>query len=409
MPTLPKPANYTIHTAVFSSGERFPVLLHKATGQPVSLPTRYVVDERRDQKQASTIDKDVRVIGWLYQWAANNGEDLEVRLRVGPDIFPTEITSFARYLRSLRQDKIVGVIVPTDGDYDQTGERVILSPQTFNDYMGIVKAFLLWSIETRRDRDKNISAGEIDDAKRRIERAFNAQFVAAGSPPRLYGLSDANCSILTEAVRPEALNNPFNKPTRLRNYTIICLLIETGIRRSELCKLRVEDLVLGGASPFIKVVRRPDDPLDPRRREPRVKTRGRSIPISKNMARLLVAYLRERGKQPDPFVFVSTRGGTPLIREGINEICYQICRRFPELREAELTPHSLRRTFNDRLLEAARAEGWKQQQIDDLQRYLNGWTEGSMQGFAYNAQFIEGHAMEIAAVMQRGLYTRPLI
>lgn len=58
---------FLIHTPVFPSGERFPILLWSDSRQPVSLPTRYIVDERRDYQKTSTIEKDVRSIKWLYE------------------------------------------------------------------------------------------------------------------------------------------------------------------------------------------------------------------------------------------------------------------------------------------------------------------------------------------------------
>jgi len=56
---------YRVHTTVFSTGERFPVLLHQQTFQPVVLVTRYVIDRRRETKQSGTIERDVRVLKWL--------------------------------------------------------------------------------------------------------------------------------------------------------------------------------------------------------------------------------------------------------------------------------------------------------------------------------------------------------
>lgn len=108
----PVPSPVVVYTAVFDSGERFPVLLDKNTGQPIILPTRYVIDCRRDRRQASTIERDVRVLGWLYEWASTVQIDLEVRLRRGPPVTATEVPSFARFLRHLRPEKVAGSVIP---------------------------------------------------------------------------------------------------------------------------------------------------------------------------------------------------------------------------------------------------------------------------------------------------------
>jgi hypothetical protein len=66
--TSPDPTNkYFCRISIFPSGERFPVLLSVETCQPVVLPTRYVIDERRETKQTGTISRDIRVLGWFYE------------------------------------------------------------------------------------------------------------------------------------------------------------------------------------------------------------------------------------------------------------------------------------------------------------------------------------------------------
>jgi hypothetical protein len=71
---------------------------------------RYVIDERRDTRQASTIEKDVRVICWLYQWCSSVGIDLEERLRSRGTLTAKEVQGVTRWLRSGRKQKVVGAI-----------------------------------------------------------------------------------------------------------------------------------------------------------------------------------------------------------------------------------------------------------------------------------------------------------
>src|SRR5690242_10515838 len=92
-------AKYETRIAIFSSGERFPVVLDAATYQPISLPIRFVVDRRRDFRQSGTIERDVRVLKWLYEWADDLNIDLERQLRMGNALTVNHIVSFCRHLR----------------------------------------------------------------------------------------------------------------------------------------------------------------------------------------------------------------------------------------------------------------------------------------------------------------------
>ena len=98
-------SRYYVYTAVFSSGERFPVVLEQSTAQPVILPARYVVDRRREFCQASTLERDVRVLSWFYEWASVVQLNLEHRLRHGPPLSSREIVSLAQYLRTTRRNE----------------------------------------------------------------------------------------------------------------------------------------------------------------------------------------------------------------------------------------------------------------------------------------------------------------
>jgi integrase len=395
---------YLVYTAVFSSGERFPVMLDRLTAQPVILPTRYVVDRRREFCQASTLEKDVRVLAWFYEWANGIQLDLEHRLRRGPPLTSTEIVSFARYIRLRRNAKLVGPIDPPYARERDNQAPPVLYPTVVNTYLAVIRAFVLWAIETHYANGIDDTA-DLDRAIRKIGTIFQSQVMNTPVHSPKYGLSTEDTEFLLGCANPASDCNPFNKPSRLRNYTIFRVLLETGIRRGELCKLRVKDLNTHGASPFIKVVRQPDDPNDPRRREPRVKTRERIIPITNSLCKRIIQYLALRPRYiKHPYLFVNTRTGAPLTLDGVTEIFLQVNSRFERFRNVELTPHTLRRTFNDRLLDSARRMGWEDQRVRDLQNYLNGWSEQSQQGAIYARTFIEQSALELAEAMQKTLY-----
>jgi integrase len=383
-----------VHRCVFASGERFPVLIGE-DGFPISLPTRFIIDRIRDRRQANTIEAKVRAIGFLYQWA-NSCEtpvDLESRLRLPLPLTRAEVTSFCRFLRACR----VHDVIPFEWKAVRPAEDIgVLGNNTFNTYLSNVREFVIWAAECKSSPSPGPS--EI----RKTERLFESEKLTATPPRKLYGLDARQQEELLRIVEPDAKDSPFNKPVRLRNQLIIRILIETGIRRGELCKLRIEDVqTKGDADAYIEVVRRPDDRWDPRHNEPAVKTRGRRIPISNGLKSLILAYLqRSRGRVRHPYLFTDPSTGIPIGPQVENKITAQIRKCCPIMVEANLTPHTLRRTFNGNLWERSKQLGWDEGKIKRITNYLNGWTETSQQSAIYQRKQIEQDAFELLAVIQ---------
>ncbi len=392
---------YITHIALFSSGERFPVLLHEDTYQPVVLPTRYVVDERRETKQPGTIIRDLRVLGWLYGWCDQCGIDLEARLRQGGMLAVGEISGFCRYLRARRNTVLIGSIGPSG-----QGQCGLLSPVSFNSYLGVIEDFLVWAayefipaaIPVSEVRDS------VETAKERIRRAFRSNKLGGRSAEQRYGLSAEEVDALRLVVKPGAAQNPFKKPLQFRNYLIIELMLATGIRRGELLKIKLHHLPQGPKT-TLTIEHSPDDASDPRRNEPHVKTREREIPLPKLLAIGLWDYVRRHRRRGNhSYLFTSQRAGAPLDAAGVNWIFDLLIKRcFPHLK-GKLHPHVLRHTFNQRLMEEAQTLGWSDDQRRKVQTYLNGWSEGSRMPEVYTRRLIEIQAMELAERYQATLY-----
>jgi integrase len=392
---------YIIHTALFTSGERFPALLHADTYQPVVLPTRYIIDERRETKQPGTIVRDVRVLGWFYEWCDQCGIDLEARLRQGEMLTVGEISGFCRYLRARRNTTLIGSIGSSSRE-----QCDVLSPVSFNSYLGVIEDFLVWAAYEFIPAATPV--GEVRDsvetAKERIRRAFRSNKLGGRSAEQRYGLSPDEVEALRLVIKPGAAQNPFKRPLQFRNYLIIELMLATGIRRGELLKIKLPHLPQGPKT-TLTIEHSPDDASDPRRNEPHVKTREREIPLPKLLAMELWSYVqqhRQRGNHS--YLFTSQRGGAPLDAASVNWIFDLLVKRcFPHLK-GKLHPHVLRHTFNQRLMEQAQALGWGDDQRHKVQTYLNGWSEGSRMPEVYTRRLIETQAMELAERYQAALY-----
>jgi integrase len=396
---------YICYTALFDGGERFPVLLYGETYQPVVLCTRYVIDERRELKQAGTIGQDVRVLRWFYCWADIRGIDLEERLRSGKLLTKAEISGFCKYLRAARTESIIGSIGANNRE--GSGRIPVISPATFNAYIGTVKDFLLWAA---REFIPNNSAREqlqrtIESAIDRINRSFRSRRMSGKKTVDRRGLTRDEVDEIRRIIEPGLEANPFKRSLQLRNYLIFVLMLETGLRRGELLKLKVRHLPRG-AKTTLSVERKPDDIDDPRLNEPRVKTLMREIEISKQLSIALWRYVREclrKGSNSDDFLFRSVRDGLPLNSSGVNWLFSQIVKCLPHLK-GRLSPHVMRHTYNVRLVETAQSMGWEEKRIEEFQRYVNGWSENSVMPSHYTKSLIQQQANEVARKYQESLY-----
>jgi len=220
---------------------------------------------------------------------------------------------------------------------------------------------------------------------------------------------------LMKVVKEDSPDNPYKSPgVRTRNALMFNVMYETGMRSGEILALKIEDI--DWHSGKICVVRRHDDPDDPRRRQPVVKTCERDIPISQEFVRQLRAYVMDvRSKVPNanqrPFLFVRLKSGKdqghplsdssfrnrvlgPAIStdsELFNEICRHGFRHNFNYRLSKKIDEHNRRAKLDKTIEPINEK--KEIQI---RMYLNGWaSEGTAK--TYNLR----HIQEISNVLMR--------
>ncbi len=136
-------------------------------------------------------------------------------------------------------------------------------------------------------------------------------------------LSDAHVSKLLEAAKHTA--------SPKRNTAILLLLLDCGLRASELCGLKMKDLdvevrrcyVLGKGS------------------------KHRSVFFGRNTAKALWQHLRAEGRAPDDFVFYAERGRKarePLTRNGLTQLVGRLGQA-AQIKAVRCSPHSLRHTY----------------------------------------------------------------
>ncbi|NOQ14101.1 MAG: tyrosine-type recombinase/integrase [Methyloprofundus sp.] len=221
--------------------------------------------------------------------------------------------------------------------------------------------------------------------KLRTLKDFNTECVAHGE-----SLLPADKFLrLLEVIKPDSNDNPF-KSSRLRNYLVVSLFIQTGIRKGALAKLKIGDCKFWGTFDEISIVKRPDDVADPRRFRPSQKTQPHRSFVPKELMQELKNYIdtvrcRYPASVDHEMIFVAekdSRGtaGDPLSLSSIDKI-------FEKLSEAisfDVHPHLLRHKWNELFTDFAESGGMSIDQQDKLRKYVMGWSRDSQMGALYN-------------------------
>lgn len=167
-----------------------------------------------------------------------------------------------------------------------------------------------------------------------------------------------------EIAEPSNIYNPYTKSVRQRNYLLLWMLYETGMRAGEVLQLKVSDIDF--ARNVVQIQSRHDDPEDKfRTDEPNAKTLERDLPINQDLSDQLRKYvLEERRFIPNAhthkFLFISHKGvskGHPLsltqfsrIVEKIsgNEELADFIKKNGFVVKKRVTRHGFRHDFNNR-------------------------------------------------------------
>lgn len=125
-----------------------------------------------------------------------------------------------------------------------------------------------------------------------------------------------------------------------RDYVLLQIAIQTGLRVSELTSLRQQDVHLG-TGPFVRCEGKG-------RKE-------RAVPLTKQSKATLTSWIREIPDRPEAPLFPSARG-TRLSSDGVQHLLQKhitlACVKCPSLSKKRITPHVLRHTTAVQLLHA---------------------------------------------------------
>ena len=388
----------------FSSGQRLPLLVHgDAAPLPILVPFIYVQLKLR-QRAYNTAAAHLHAILAFYSYARTRDLDIdEAILACHFEAILALLDGYAIWLQSGRQaDNMVARIGKADTVLlQQIGSR------TRDQYLRLLKKYLSWCVTRYIPRARQNSATQADinavfaDVADVIERRFESHIINARPDRTRYrSLTDTQLQIVRTLIRPGAVENPFPERLQLRNWLMIELLLETGIRRGELLKLYTTDINTGSQHAYVSINDREHDPGDPRVEEPALKTHGRTVGISAQLYEVYERYIQsERRPLRDGkpmkllyrYLFISDRG-RPLSIRALSNVLDRLFLTI-ELAHPRLLPtlsaHDFRHTFADRFLAyLVEKRGHDLERATDELRRVCGWSETSTMPRRYAGRYL---------------------
>ena len=413
---------YAVRTSVFTSGERFPLLIDLRTGVPLFDSTVFALTEFRTRNLASaTIEQMLRALKVFLLFCEKHEIDLAERMLDGQLLQLGELDALAQLCRLPMSDiqALVDSSSPVHGrtvlpleSYRAKVRKAIpeiVDPGTRIRY---IRRFIGWLADRRL-----LSMGGLHPS--RTVLLSTKDIVVSGLTARIpidKGRNKANRhKALDEAAQKRlwqitGVNLPENpwqgRHARLRNDLIVRWLMGLGVRRGELLGIKVKDVNFRANQVFI--ARRADDPSDPRVNQPNAKTADRLLPVSDDLARRTRQYiLEERRRFPKArkheFLFVAN-GGAPLSVRGLNRVFEVLSKKHPEL--LGVFPHIFRHTNNYNFSKLADEHGMDPETEKKTRSQLMGWSETSGTAETYTRRETERKAREASLQMQNKMVTR---
>lgn len=226
-----------------------------------------------------------------------------------------------------------------------------------------------------------------------------------GDPAESVIPDDPFCRLL-EIIRPSSENNPF-KGSKVRNYLIVSIFTQSGIRRGALAKLKISDFHFHGNSDAISVYRSGIDPTDSRLEKPNQKTKSHLAtitPVLMGQIKYYVNHVRDEipRQEEHDFLFVSEKGsrgtlGHPISLKSVNAIFHVLSKAIG----FHIHPHLLRHKWNEIFDRAGTEKGIDPRLLEDIRKYAMGWSENTIMAGTYNDKRLAEKAREISKAHQK--------
>ncbi|MBX9675959.1 MAG: site-specific integrase [Methylotenera sp.] len=392
-------------------------------------PTVFSLSEVRSRNRASnTIYSYLRSVIVFLLFLDVRNVNLEERLKAGHLLSLGEIEDLVAICR-LSIENIHALLDEAQGIPQQMSMSVV-SLEKFRKRSSVKSEFLIdgGSAATRlrniRDYLKWLCLCRMSkhgiDASLRLSLESSIQYTSNAIDARLpssilkhsgadqrEGLEPEVVNTILKIINPLSEENPWSdEHSKCRNELIVLWFLNCGLRRGELLNIRISDLNFREATTV--VARRADDPRDPRINQPKVKTRGREVPLSSGLIDKTSAYIMNerskiQGARQHDFLFVASATGAPLSIPSLNKMITVLNKSLPEL-EGKIFPHIFRHTWNDRFSEEMDKNNIGEDAEKKARSYLMGWSETSSTAATYTRRHIRKKARAASLRLQNSIY-----
>ena len=251
-----------------------------------------------------------RTIGWYRQKLAHFCSILECEYGVTKlqNVSVTHLRLFVEHMKETKAD--------ANNPHKPTRENVNVRDVTVKGYVQCIKGFFNWCV--REELIKKNPTLQLDNPKvsRYVIKTFTEDQIKA-----MLAACDTSMMI------------------GFRDYTIILLLLDTGIRVAELCGLTLDRVYLAVLNEaFIKV-------MGKGRKE-------REVGLSADVAQHLWKYIHARRcpkDETDQTLFINVFG-EPLTANGVEQLLREVAKR-ANITGVRVSPHTFRHTFARMFLE----------------------------------------------------------
>ncbi|WP_158522604.1 tyrosine-type recombinase/integrase [Herbaspirillum robiniae] len=402
---------FRVKTFVRPDGETYPMLVDEH-GMPEFYPTYFITSQiRGGGLSLSSMEQHLYSIMILYKMCIANSIDLEGR------IISLEFLSI-RELDEIRDCCTRRSGRPQNSDAISLAKmrkkRKGLAGNTQYTYLTCIATYVKWLSELLLARKRF----DLSTAKR-IGALYDAILIRRSIPaPKTIdnangkGITKEQELRLFQILRPGSVENPFsNFGLQFRNYLFVKMLRALGPRRGEVLNLCISDIDF--SSNGLYIVRHNDVIDDPRKRQPKVKTKERYLILSDSLIAEIRYYIIEiRKRIPNsrrhPYLFVVHKSGPtlgrPLSISGQEQIFKVLAKKNPDM---SIHAHLLRHTWNDRYSEVMdENQANSSDEIEQWRNLLQGWAQGSKMSALYNARHIQRKANEASLKAQNELENR---
>ncbi|UIJ81940.1 tyrosine-type recombinase/integrase [Rhizobium leguminosarum] len=399
-----------------------PFLVPRSIGLPIEAPSYWITAHRRAVgSQPNTLFNELRSLMILYLWADLCGIDVIERITEGAFFTLDEIIDLVNvsgwYLNDLlsalerRSSNVITLArhIPKSGV--DSGEK--------RNRLSVIRSFLEFTSSDYLSKLQGTPNRWLLYRDMRAEFLKHLATYISGlrAPNRddvgdREGLDREVLTRLRAVIDPDHPDNPFEPQVRFRNFVIIRLLIDLGIRRGELLGIMLSDCDVTGPRGYITIHRRPDNVHDTRITPgASTKTAARKLELSARTTQLVYEWIvHHRSKLPGAtkakgqFLIVSIPKGEPMSPSNVNKMFEALRRRVPGLPE-EVAPHVLRHSWNDTFSEHMDKNGVSEEDEVKFRQKIMGWRDEASARF-YLRRTVARRSNEVLREMHDNLDIR---